>query len=95
MGPKRGQVWIDEKLNLLRRELANYFGQLNEIKAGIRPKEITEKPEALALYELCEMTGLPLVKGSLLDQPHIWLQEYVICRQESIIFGALQNNPKD
>lgn len=40
---------------------------------GARTGDLPEKPEELRLYELAKKTGLPLVAGGLLDQPHMWL----------------------
>ena len=40
---------------------------------GVFVGEFPDKPEELRLYELTEKTGLPLVAGGLLDQPHMWL----------------------
>jgi hypothetical protein len=49
---------------------------------GLKPESVPEKPDALRLYDQCKSTGLPLVAGGLLDQPHIWLMEYEACDQE-------------
>jgi len=91
-----GTELVEQNLEELRLELQNYFGLLNEIMlmntvaAGSNSSKKPIKPEALWLYEQCKQTGLPLVSGGVLDQPHIWLQEYMICEQETTRFANLR-----
>lgn len=91
-----GAELVEQKLEELRAELQNYFGLLNEIMLmnavakGSNSNKKPRKPEALWLYEQCKQTGLPLVSGGVLDQPHIWLQEYMICEQETTRFANLR-----
>lgn len=79
---------VAEQLEALREEIRDYYGALNEIKAGLHPT-IPEKPTALRLYEQCKEMGISLVAGGLLDQPHIWLREYAICLQETQLWQAM------
>jgi hypothetical protein len=51
--------------------------------------EIPEKPEAQLLLEMIQTTGLPLVDGGLIDQPHIWLQELAVVVQARVRQDAL------
>ncbi len=75
---------------MLRSELRNYYGALNEIEMGLKPAKIPEKPEALALFEQCQALHIPLVQGGVRDQPHIWLMEYAVCAQERELWQALR-----
>lgn len=59
----------------LREKLENYFGAINEARMGVLTGDFPEKPEELRLYELSKSTGLPLVVGGLMDQPHMWLDQ--------------------
>lgn len=79
---------LADQLNALREDLRNYFGALNEVKAGLNTK-VPDKPEALIRFEQCREMGIPLVDGGLLDQPHIWLMEYAICLQETQLWNAM------
>lgn len=56
----------------------DYYGQLNEIQLGLKPKpeDKIEKPEALVRYELAMDFHIPYVDGGLLDQPFIWMKEH-------------------
>jgi hypothetical protein len=60
----------------LEGRLADFFGMLNQLKAGlkIRPDQVVEKPPELKKLEQVEAMGLPLWEGGLQDQPHIWLE---------------------
>lgn len=40
--------------------------------------KLAEKPAELVLYEQCKASGLPLVSGGLLDQPHMWMEMYTL-----------------
>ena len=83
---------MGERLKELREAIEQYFGLINEIRAGlkVRPEEL-QKPEALVLYEQCVQMGIPMVEGGIRDQPHIWLMEYAICSQETELWNAIQS----
>ena len=61
----------------------DYFGQLNEIRQGIKPKpeDRIEKPDALIRYELAQSLGVPYVEGGLQDQPYWWMKEHGVIIQ--------------
>lgn len=40
--------------------------------------EIPIKPDELVVYELIQSTGLPLIAGGLVDQPHIWMMMWEV-----------------
>jgi hypothetical protein len=69
--------------------LRNYFGGLNEVKAGLPFPEGLEKPEELILYEQIKEMGVPLVSGGVLDQPHIWLIIYGVISSEMKIWESM------
>jgi hypothetical protein len=89
LGFQGGGIAIENLLTELRDRLENYFGALNEIREGLNTK-LPPKPEELQLHELLQMTGLPLLAGGYMDQPHIWLkqQQMVIAIKE--MFDALR-----
>lgn len=81
----RGGIELQGVLEELETSLIEYFGTLNEIKAGIRSQPV-EKPYELILYEMvCDM-GLPVLAGGIMDQPHIWLLQYAVVRNIKLIF---------
>ena len=88
MGRGRGGRIVEGGLEKLEKELHNYYGALNELAAGIDVKP-PDKPEALVLWHQCQATGLPLVEGGLLDQPHIWLQEVAVIINTEALFRRL------
>ena len=76
MGSSGGRR-LEEILERQRAELENYFGSINELRAGaLAIEKVPPKPAILRMYELVRNTGLPLVEGALMDQPHIWLRQY-------------------
>jgi hypothetical protein len=55
---------------------------------GVRSKA-PEKPGLLATVDLVKMTGMPLVAGGLMDQPHIWLFQFEMAMGIQELFRAL------
>jgi hypothetical protein len=67
-------------LQELEAEILNYFGVLQEaaMVSDVAPGtnvEVPELPEAVVYYLMMQATGLPLVEGGLINQPHIFLEE--------------------
>jgi hypothetical protein len=64
---------------------------VNQQNAGIRlaPEDQVEKPDELKLYEQMRETGLPLVAGGLMDQPHIWLDMLGVIKNTLALNEAL------
>jgi len=50
---------------------------------------LPEKPEALILYEQTKELGIPLVEGGVVDQPHIWMEQYAVCAMRTKMWDAL------
>lgn len=71
MGALGGRV-LEDILRRQEAEIENYLGSINEFQAGVRAQPLP-KPDLLAAIDLVKSTGLPLVAGGVLDQPHIWL----------------------
>lgn len=88
MGWTAGGSKLEGDLQDLRRALEDYYGVLNAVKMGAAT-EIPEPPEALVRYRQCQITGLPLVAGGLMDQPHIWLMEMSIVIEVTQLFERL------
>lgn len=89
MGPQSGGRIALDILRQQREELENYFGSINELKQGLI-KEIPEKPATLYWYEMVKSTGLPLVSGGLLDQPHFWLLQWSLVESVLGMFEAVE-----
>lgn len=79
---------LQGELNLLQEDLEEYFGTLNEIRAGLATKPIAKPPE-LRLFEMLQETGLPMWSGGLMDQPHIWLYQYGLIKSVKAMFEAI------
>lgn len=82
-----GGRFVRDTLKTLRTELEDHLGSINELKNGLR-KDVLPKPETLRRYELVKSTGLPLIAGGLLDQPHIWIMQWEVIEAVLEIFKA-------
>jgi len=87
---KSGGSLIGEILEETRTELREYFGAMNEIKAGIR-SSMPYKPNRLRVYEAVKSSGLSLLAGGLMDQPYIWIAIFEAISQEVALYEALDN----
>lgn len=47
---------------------------------GIAPTPV-DKPEALEIYQQIQEFHIPVVEGGIMDQPHIFMMEYAICKR--------------
>ena len=72
----------------MARELEDYYGTIAELKAGLNVP-IPETPEILQYLEMCERNKIPLIAGGLLDQPHIFLIEANIARDQRNLFQQI------
>ena len=89
-----GGIILSERLKELEAALGEYYGALNELKMGLKPKKMPSKPQALLEYQRCKALGIPLVSGGVRDQPHVWLQELaVILNQEELWTKILEQRP--
>lgn len=80
---------LEGELQALKETLYNYYGALNEMKAGIVKVDLPDKPQALIRYEQCKALKINLLSGGLLGQPHIWLMEVAIMRDVEKLFDSL------
>jgi len=87
---KSGGSLVGEILEETRSELREYFGAMNEVKAGIRSK-IPYKPNRLRVYEATKDSGLPLLAGGLMDQPYIWIAIFEAISQEVVLYDTLES----
>jgi len=64
---------------------------IQQQQAGIRlaPEDLAEKPDELKKYEQMKETGLPLVAGGVMDQPHIWLSMLGVIKNTLALFQAM------
>jgi hypothetical protein len=83
-----GGSGLKEILEKQKLEIEDYYGSINEIKMGVISK-MPKKPELLATVDLIKETGLPLVAGGLMDQPHIWLLQLEMVHDVQDLFRAL------
>ena len=59
-------------------------------RRGIPSKDGYRKPPALIRYEQVILMGQPLVPGAIVDQPHIWLDEFHVCHEEQTLYDTLR-----
>jgi hypothetical protein len=85
---------VANSLAELEDQLLEYYGQLNEIQAGLAVKleDRVPKPEALIRYEMAESLRMPYVDGGLMDQPWIWVQEHAVVEQLLLQWKLVQSN---
>lgn len=77
---KPGGSALEGELQKLAEDIDEYRGALNEVRLGARSAaKLPEKPEVLILYEQIKELGIPLVDGGLIDQPHIFMEQYAVC----------------
>lgn len=79
---------VIDNLEELKEAILNYYGAINENKAGLNTP-LPDRPEAMYLYDKCKSMGIPLVAGGLRDQPHIFLLEWNIVEQTSLLMQSL------
>jgi hypothetical protein len=84
-----GGSLVVERLEKIRLEIREYYGQLNEIRAGLKPKDPIFKPDYLREWELCRQWHVMLNAGGLVDQPYLWLLEMEIVGQEATLMESL------
>ena len=82
---------IEGGLEELKEAMLDYHGSINEQAAGLTVRS-PEKPEALILWEQCEVLGTGIYDGGALDQPVIFMQEVAVIMQTSALFAALHTN---
>lgn len=74
----------------LSDEIDEYRGGMNEIRLGARSAaNLPDKPEALILYEQIKEMGIPLVDGGLVDQPHIFMEQYAVCASRIVFWDMI------
>jgi len=95
LGGGRGGRALEGELEALKEALYNYYGALNEVKAGIVKVSLPDKPQALIRFEQCQALNVQLLSGGLLGQPHIWLLEVAIIRDTQSLFAGLQNTKSE
>ena len=79
---------IIERLEKIRTEIQEYYGQLNEIRAGLKVKNPIDKPGYLREWELCRERRVMKWEGGLDDQPYLWLREQEIIGQEATLMES-------
>ena len=78
----------------MARELEEYYGTIAELKAGLNVP-IPETPEIIQYLEMCERNNIALVAGGLLDQPHIFLIEANIARDQRNLFQQINGDQNE
>jgi hypothetical protein len=86
-------------LEKLEAEIQNYFGVLQELAvvSEVAPGstlEIPELPEAVIYYLKMKATGLPMVGGGLINQPHIFLEELKVVSEAYELQSRLSQQAK-
>lgn len=86
-----GGITYLERLDNIKLQIREYYGELNELKLGATRK-VPTKPSFLSAYEMINKLRIPLVDGGLMDQPSLWLLEYEIIEQEITLMEAINKN---
>lgn len=83
---------MSQELDKLKTTLWDYYGQRNEIAAGIKikPENIIEKPEALTRYEQIQDLNIPYVLGGLVDQPYLWMLQHGVIKNFLMEWAAVE-----
>ena len=84
---------LSEILTELEAALREYYGAINELKAGLKVK-MPPKPKPLIEYERCQALGLPLTEGSVMNQPYIWLQQIAVIIDQEMLFKLLEEQQR-
>lgn len=80
----------------LADEIDEYRGGLNEVRLGARSvNKLPDKPEALILYEQIKEMGIPLVDGGIVDQPHIFMEQYAVCSTRTKLWDMLDRRAQE
>jgi hypothetical protein len=82
-----GVEYLNELLDNLRYEIAEYYGAIEEIKMGLI-RQVPRKPDTLATFDQIREMNLQMIDGGLYDQPYIWLLEYAVCLQEQRVYQS-------
>lgn len=80
------------ELGRLENEILEYHGYLNEKKAGLIQNIPVQEPVEMIRYKQVRAMGIPLVEGGVMDQPHIWLLQYAVCKNMEDLFAALEKS---
>lgn len=80
---------LEGELQELRADLEEYFGMLNEMEMGLKPKQV-DKPVLLRSLEQCEALQALPYSGGINDQPYVWLQAVAECRKVRDLFAMLR-----
>ena len=81
---------LEGGLEKLKFALLDYLGLLNEQSKGLTV-ELPEKPEAMMLWEQCEVLGTGLYDGGAIDQPVVFMQEVAVIKQTTMLFAGINN----
>jgi hypothetical protein len=58
---------------------------------GLNPG-VPDAPAELIFYHQQKELGIPLVAGGIVDQPHIWLEQYATCMQKETFWTEMIKN---
>ena len=88
MEGRSGGRELIEKLEQLRSAIQNYYGMLGEIKQGLKPENVFERPDVLEIMEVCRSMGISRVDADYEHQPYIWMLEFKTAVQEELAYAA-------
>ena len=86
MGWPFGEIKFAKHLEELREELESWYGQINELRMGVRPEKHVEKPYVAIVLEQMEQFGHLPEAGSINDQPLYLMRELELAKQVRTVF---------
>ncbi len=87
---RRGKKKLNEELEDLKLEVREWYGYLAELSMGVVSPTPPEKPEIVKYIDVMKDLNIPLTGGGLMDQPVIWIHQYMAARNEIQIHEALR-----
>ena len=86
---------FQEHINAIKKEIEAYYNALNlallSPPGAYNPDSIPEKPDILISVEEIEQSGFLPMPGGLLNQPHLFMQEYFLVLTLKKMFDSFSN----
>lgn len=85
-----GKRIIADLVSEVENSVVEYYGQLNELRAGASAK-VPGKPAILMLSDRLKSSGLPIFAGGYMDQPFLTMELLHVARNtESAMINIQQ-----
>lgn len=79
----------------MKKEIESYYNKINLVALsppGAHIETIPEKPDILIIVERIESSGKLLLDGGLMQQPHIFMEEYYLALSLKKLFDSISAN---